>query len=132
MGPPLGGGQNATGEPDSTIFAYKLKISLLSGDIETNPGPNINRLTDNIDKGPGQKQGKTCDRPNVHITDSIQILQLNAQSIKGTDLDKTKLIDFRTLVDIMDPDIMTVTETWLKDMVDDREVTDLNKYSQCT
>ena len=29
----------------------------------------------------------------------------------------------------MDSDVMTVTETWLKDMVTDREVTDLDTFN---
>ena len=98
---------------------------LTSGDIETNPGPN----NLDSDEGSGHLQGKPPSRGlNVQVCDSLQILTLNAKSIKGTDKDKTKLIEFRLLVDTLQPDIMTVSETWLKDTVTDREVTDLDTY----
>ena len=111
---------------DTPLDSHKPRLNLLlSGDIESNPGPVETPPNSGLDN----QNTNSIKNPNVLISHNLNILTLNAQSIKGTDLDKTKLIDFRHLVDVMDPDIMTVTETWLKDMVTDLEITDLNKYA---
>ena len=114
-----------------------LNLALEPGMVMGYIGPNGSGKTTTMhcmvglvkpDAGEVEIFGRQND-PNITVSDSLHLLSLNAQSIKGTDLDKNKLIDFRQLVDIMNPDIMTVTETWLKDTVTDNEVTDKDTYN---
>ena len=88
--PPPRGWSNAHNYTPLIAYHNHFQHTPQSGDIETNPGPNNYGQTDPIYKGPGQQQRKPGSRPYVKITDSLQLLQLNAQSIKGNDLDKTK------------------------------------------
>jgi hypothetical protein len=74
------------------------------GDIHPHPGPAI------VHKG-------------------IKCLSLNAQSIKKLDRTTDKLLEFKTMTDIMDPDIFTITETWLNDNIGDKDITDKEKYN---
>jgi hypothetical protein len=92
----------------SATYDIPLHLHNLAGDIETNPGPEPNKYTKH---------------------DSLHCLNLNAQSIKGTDLDRSKINEFRALLDLANPDLMTVTETWLKDFVKDTEIADENDYN---
>ena len=81
---------------------FNFELLLLAGDIETNPGP---------------------------VQETIRVLQINARSIKRVDYLKNKIVQFRTLVDLKDPDIVSVSETWLNDTVPSDKLLDENKYN---
>ena len=72
------------------------------GDVESNPGPTQT---------------------------SLRILQINACSIKRVDYLKNKLVQFKTLVELKNPDVVSVAETWLNDTVLDKQIIDEDKYN---
>jgi len=100
---------------DSSMLKLKLSLNKLSilglilfisanlllscGDIHPNPGP-----------------------------DKLFINSINAQSLKGTTKSKVKLIDFENLLEVQQPDVMAVCETWLNKMVKNTEVYNHNIY----
>jgi len=82
-----------------TTLLFSLNLLLACGDVHPNPGPN-----------------------------KLFVNSLNAQSMKGTDKNKAKLIDFRNMLEVQQPDIMAVSETWLKEPVILSEIIDTNIY----
>ena len=89
----------------SKSSAYRLAlflslIILLSGDVHLNPGPLY---------------APPCES-------DFKIASLNTRSIKRVDYVKDKLTEFKTMCQIIDPDIFVITESWLKDFIDNNEV----------
>jgi exonuclease III len=76
---------------------------LQCGDIQPNPGP-------------------------VDLHDKINCLSLNAQSMKAIDKKKDKLADFKAMTDLLDPDIFTITESWLTENIEDKSLTTTDDY----
>ena len=79
-----------------------LNLLLLAGDIESNPGPTHGE---------------------------IKVLQINARSIKRVDYLKNKIVQFKTLVALKNPDVISVAETWLNDTVPSDKLLDENEYN---
>ena len=77
---------------DVNTFLLKL-IILLSGDVETNPGP-----------------------------DSLSCLPNNAHSLKTVTPIRNKFIQFQSLVNNHKPSIVAVTETWLTSEIGNSEI----------
>ena len=89
------------------VFTTCLNLLILCGDIETNPGPPKNK--DNA-------------------SNKMSFCFLNAQSIKGTDKDKTKFIDYKNMVYILRPDVFVLNETCLTKDVLTSDVIDKDLY----
>jgi len=92
-----------------TIILSLTFLLTLSGDIETNPGPIDNKKL-------------SIDHPNMSL------YYLNAQSIKATSKDKSKLIEFKNLVYTLKPDLFAVSETWLIKETDSKSVISSDYY----
>jgi len=80
-----------------------INLLVTCGDIHPNPGPFPTNTT------------------------KLSVYFLNAQSLKANSKDKSKLNDFRHMVDILQPDIIAVNETWLIKEVPDSDICD-SKY----
>ena len=59
------------------------------------------------------------------------ILQINARSLKTIDGQKNKMIQFKSLVHLREPHIVTVCETWLVDAIKDDDILDKDHYTIC-
>ena len=93
--------------PVSTTNLVRFTLSLtllvlLSGDVHPNPGPTTS---------------PDCES-------DFKIASLNTRSIKRVDYIKDKLADFKTMCHIIQPDIFVITESWLKDFIDDTQIID--------
>ena len=77
-------------------------LILLSGDVHTNPGPNI-----------------------MH---EIPCYFLNAQSIKNVKNAQGKLIEFKQLLYTINPYILGVSETWLNNEIGDGEIVSEDEF----
>jgi hypothetical protein len=82
-----------------THIKYSLLL-MMCGDVELNPGPKIKYL---------------------------RMIQLNARSIKTVDKQKNKIIQFRTLVALKKPHVISVCETWLNKKVKTKDILGDNK-----
>ena len=85
----------------SNVSRLALSLSLLvllAGDVHVNPGP------------PGDRNTK------------FKIASLNARSIKRVDYIKDKLTEFKIMCQILDPDVFVISESWLKDFIENTEV----------
>jgi exonuclease III len=90
----------------TTSYPYMYNSYLLDqcGDIHPHPGPAVRYST-------------------------IKCLSLNTQSMKKLDKTTDKLLEFRAMTDLMNPDIFTVTETWLNDNINDKDIADNETYN---
>ena len=67
----------------------------LAGDIESNPGPTIR---------------------------SLSVLQINARSLKTVDQNKNKLVQFKSLMALKQPHVVSICETWLNKSVLNKDI----------
>ena len=77
------------------------RLILLAGDIETNPGPTIN---------------------------SLRVLQINARSLKTVDQNKNKLVQFKSLMALKKPHVVSICETWLNSTVKNKDLLSSKRY----
>ena len=88
--------------PSLLLLAYyPLTMLLVSGDIEPNPGPKIK---------------------------SLHIIQINARSLKTVDQNKNKLVQFKTLVALKSPHVVSICETWLNKSVKNKDILVRKEY----
>ena len=71
-------------------------LSILAGDIETNPGPKTQK--------------------------SINGLLLNVHSLKSVNVNRNKLVDFRSLVEVNKVSVAALCETWLNPSINNSEI----------
>jgi len=88
-----------------TTLVILLNLILLSGDIHPNPGPTP-----------------------VH-TNHLSVYFLNAQSLKATNKKHSKLLDFKNMIHILQPDIIAINETWLIKEIPNSEITNEDEYA---
>jgi len=77
----------------------------MCGDIHPNPGPITTQ----------------CENLTVYL--------LNAQSLKANSKNKSKINEFRHMINILEPDIIAISETWLIDGIPNSEFADEKVYS---
>lgn len=100
----------------------------LSGDVETNPGPNIKSVESN--PGPNYIMNTTnCLKTHPKKLNILRTLYLNARSLKAvmespdnTSKRISKLTIFQNLIYSEQYDIVCVCETWLNDYILDNEI----------
>jgi hypothetical protein len=93
--------QSVTGKVITLLFWVNLLM--LAGDVHQNPGPtNINNLS--------------C-------------YFINTQSVKSVDRFRSKLNEFRHMVEIVEPDIIAVNESWLLEHMPDSLFADEKRYA---
>jgi hypothetical protein len=85
------------------ILLIWINLLILAGDVHPNPGPSHSR----------------------ELTCYFQ----NTQSIKTVDRTKNKPLEFRQMVEILDPDIIAVNESWLVNHIPDSLFADVKKYA---
>jgi hypothetical protein len=78
-------------------LVWLFTLLILCGDIELNPGPN-------------------------NMGSNIKVVLLNARSIKHVSRTKNKLVQLQSLLEVEQPDLIGLTETWLTSKVDNSEL----------
>jgi len=79
-------------------------ILMLSGDVETNPGPD------------------------TRINNGIDVMYLNAQSLKAVDKYRSKMQDFHNIIYSHMPHLVAVSETWFTEQVPESELINQDLY----
>jgi exonuclease III len=74
---------------------------LLAGDVEPNPGPRIK---------------------------SLNVLQVNARSLKTVDQNKNKIVQFKSMIALRKPHIVSVCETWLTKKINSKDILAKSEY----
>jgi exonuclease III len=85
------------------LLLFFINLLLIAGDVHPNPGPVGN--------------------------DKLTCFFLNAQSIKTVDKNRSKLDEFRQLVETSQADIFIVNESWLQPYIPDSLFVDEKKYA---